>query len=1696
MASCPNINLQEWKDLVQARGKAMSYFLWDKYEGEVPLSQYSAPIINYNLKSIELLSSENEISLEKELETPSPILLQTENMPTSKASPETLEKVKKVIKTIGASMTSLSDYVKGNPNIETTGVNGLADLLHGVIAISEGKEDIALTEEMVHIATAILEQTNPALVNEMISKIGNFQIYRDTLEAYKDNSAYQLSNGKPNIRKIKKEAADKLLVEVIINQNEGTTEYPELLEEANRSLFRKLWEKILGYLNASYKKSNINIFEQVAENIINEEIGTVEDIKDEGIYYQVSAAQAAVQQRLAETRKLITKEESKEEVDPILLDTEEANNWYMINNADGTTTKVPNRVTDLVKAWYQKMFGDKTFSDIEKKFNEFKRDHGVRYHNFFEEAHARYFNEDGSKRQTIGKRPYIADINDAKIYSKIETFYVELIKLHTKDGVAPLVFSEAIIYDPKKKEAGTIDLLIVDAEGKSHIYDWKFMSVANNARDVAWFKQGAYNIQLKRYGTILKDFYGAELGNNRAIPIIFDIKAKRQFNSKEVSYIVKDVVIGDVDSSKITELKLIPISAEDESTGIEAIDNLLKDLNAVHSKISSIKVADDIEKEFKKDRLNIIKEAIRVIQGTLNIEPLVDVISLMKKEGENLINDYEIVFKNKKSGDKSISNKELSEYAENLQDYMAIAKVFGNIGDTVKELIYPEDMLKNAITPAEKEAAKYRKSLADQLSEESRDIRLSNAKIKTIAGEFADKFIGIRNLVSGLLSVNKELKSIGSVFRGVSELSLPALSVLHKVVSNTKAEASRVAYERVQKLMGIRANLEKRGGSFRNVISPIYQKDSKGNNTNKLVYKFNKSFYEGIDDNAKDGIQSIKYLKDNINVVEYTKEAGALLSKRFKHFDKIYVDEELIERLKIEERNKYDINSENFNGFNNYVLKKHPSDKHISNEYKSIQQDEDLFDLYKYIEETNAKANEVGYIENKVKNTFLPFVRKGMAESLAWDVSLSAIQRLGDSFRVNEFDTDYGTVDKITKEVVNTIPKYYTADFTIVTGEELTKKVKEFVKDNGRQPNDIEKRELRRDYSNVSEDLFKNLVLYTTHLERYKYLSDVEGQLTLVKKIESFKQSYKSSRFGDVNKKDGELDLVESNEVNTKLYTNFLNALLYGQKYPISNTDIPIHIGKALGYGGKLINWVTGKEIYKESENPAVSSMMKTIDAGNRYFQLKTLGFSMIAGAANLFGTTIQMSTQSGIYFKSREYGSNALKLIGNRFKQDDEREMFVQLVDAFMPLKDDPNYEKIKEAGMTSLTRQNFSDMLMVFMRMPEYHIEKSIFLTLLQNSMIDESGKIVNIREFVKAKYPSRYSNTSEFRRIEKEMEAEIKELKETKSIDATKQLVDGKLQIPGLDLKNHVEMQRLTALSRRIARNATGSLSDDDINIMSMSIFGKSAMVFKGWIPKLVDTRFGEFRKVSDDFSVEIDENGLTTGEKYDIGRARLYGYVVGTSIRDKTSNIRNILKFNEKGAIAIDRMYEDFAQKHMLRTGIKLEFDIDKNEYIGFINKEDFIDLIRTNLRNQIKELGILLTLVAATFAVPPPDDEMSKAEKNRYRFATKVINRFVQELSFFYNPAEYQNLLSGNMFPVLGIAGDIEKFFNHFFMESTGLDVFNPDLTKEEVFKKAQPIKYGAKMIPFAKELLNWGAIIDSEFAKEFDINITSNNRGK
>ena len=1587
-------------------------------------------------------------------ETPSEAMFQMEGMPSSIASPELISRVKEILKKMGVDVKALSEYVKEAKLDIREGVNGLADLTRKLIAVAEGKEDVALTEEMVHIATAIIEQKNPKLVTEMISKIDRFKMYKQVYEQYK--GVYLLPNGKPDIRKIKKEAVDKLISEIIVNKNEETEQNSELREEDTQLTVRKWWNAILDWIRGMYRKSNISIFEEAAEQILAGEVGGVAaDIKATGVMFQLTDKQQSVLKKLDDTKNSIEKVVKEETKDSILADSEEVNNYYRFKN---TLEVIKNRVTDRVKRWYKNNIRTREFTLQEKVFNEIKRVYGVQGHKDFEDIHNRYYHEDGTKRNAPLDRPTSFDNLSEDMYEKLENYYVDLIKTF-REGT--IIRAEVMIYDPKNKEAGTIDFLAIEPSGKAHILDWKFMHIMGD--DVAWFKKGAFDVQLGTYKKILRENYGIkEFGMTRAIPISMSFKMIDK-NNIDAGYRLGGIAIGSADPKKIEDVRLVPISEETESTGYEALDDVINKLNGLLEQIGKEEVTDEQSREFKIERLNILRKAIRLAQGTLNVVPLIDVIEVMRKEGDRILNDYNALYKDRPASSTDSNNADLSDFADDMNNYMKLSDVFTNVARQIGDLIYEEGMLESAKTEEEQKDALKRKETLNRLKAESDAIFRSREAILKASLAFADKHIGERNLTTGLLSPEKPIKGLSSLFRGAAELPSKALQVLTKLTGAAQSKAASDALAEVTQLMEIRKRIVDKGGDIRRYVQQIYQKDDKGQMANRLVHRYSKEFHNTVDEKHEKG-GDLEWLNENIDMEGYRKEAAEVMKRSIDKIEKNRYSgtaeeerktkDKLIEKVKKE----FDIDDPDFSGWNNYIIKRHPLEKWYSEEYRKIMADKDLFELYNFIVKFNEKANDIGYIQNQVTKTFLPFIRKSMAEELVWNNRLSVMQNFYKSLQLNPDDTGYGEFNKVTGELENSIPKYYTYDFT--------------KKENG-----------VNDYSEVSEDLFKNLILYIQQVNKYKYMTEVEGQLKLVKTIEEFKDHLAVDRSNNVVMVGEKPQKIKGNEENAKMFDDFLRVILYEQKYVLSDADLPLNIDKVLNFVKKAVNKVARREVWKETEQPTATSLIKTIDAANRAFQLKTLGFEFISGAVNAFGGNIQVATQAGNYFKAREFAANEAKLYLQRFESEEDRELFVQLVNTFMPLKDDPSYEMFKGAGMSKLTRGSLSDTLFFFMRQPEILIEKSIFLSLLQNTMVVD-GKIVSIREFVKSKYKDRYTSAAKYNEAKDKIEKEIEELKKTSSIATTRKLENGKLVIPGLDLNNREELQRLTNLSRRIAANATGAMTKENINRMSMSVWTKSMMVFKNWIPKLADTRFGEFRKVVDDFSVRIDAEEGVSGEKYDVGRIRLLFYFLGDGLMTGTQNLKNIIYLNDAGIKRLDEAFEDFRQKYEAETGETLN-----------MSREEFIDLIRTNVRNQIKELLILGHLVGMTLALGfvAPDDDEDKATKNLHRYAQRVVDKFVSELSFFYLPSEMEKTLSGGIFPAVGLAGDFNRFMKHFFMETTGMDM-DPQTTYDEVRKKAQPVKNLMKMFPFTKSLVTYLAIFSEEFAKEYDVTIQKETR--
>lgn len=157
------------------------------------------------------------------------------------AQQETIQKIKEALAAMGATIET------SNSVLEEFGANAVIDLADKLIRIAEGKEQVALTEEAMHLLTALLPKQ---MFDELMKEVKNYKMYKLTFDQYSKHPAYQNEDGSPNEEKIKFEAVGKILAEYYIMHAEG-------LSKKEVALAKTLWGNILDWIKRMFgNKSN------------------------------------------------------------------------------------------------------------------------------------------------------------------------------------------------------------------------------------------------------------------------------------------------------------------------------------------------------------------------------------------------------------------------------------------------------------------------------------------------------------------------------------------------------------------------------------------------------------------------------------------------------------------------------------------------------------------------------------------------------------------------------------------------------------------------------------------------------------------------------------------------------------------------------------------------------------------------------------------------------------------------------------------------------------------------------------------------------------------------------------------------------------------------------------------------------------------------------------------------------------------------------------------------------------------------------------------------------------------------------------------------------------------------------------------------------------------------------------------------
>jgi hypothetical protein len=1536
----------------------------------------------------------------------------SEEILSSTASPKTIAMINDFLTRIGVDTEDIKNVI-----VEGVKQNaaGAALLTQKLIQVVEGKEAQSLPEEAMHFAVAIIKQTNPALYKKLMSEINKYAILNEVFATYGQNPIYQTKDGKPDVIMLKEEAIAKVLAETIIKNNEGSLEKPE-----NIAKIQDLWDKIVSFLKSIFTKSG---FDQLSMDIMTGKIiGTAEDIREEeGKTFLQLDPQESIINRINEVSKSIEKP---------------TEGGYKING------KVIPRVSDLIADWYERTFrnGDINKTEYQQSVFDLKAEKGTAGHADLEYAFSLFVDENGSLRDTpLDDTGYVSRINpnNRDMYEKLRDNLKDRLKSFPTNTK---FMSEVTIYNPKANRAGTVDFLAITKTGDVNILDWKFMDLdVDKYTDIPWYKNTAWNMQMDQYRAILQNAYGIKgekFKQTRMIPI----KALySKGNAKEnILPELLNIKIGDVNVKNIKEDYLLPVPIKNEKTGKRKIDELLKDLNKLYTKLSDKKVPES-EKLNKDELLNSLFYSIRQLQVKENIQPLVRQARLLNKSIDKLIERYNEKFFEQDA--KSFSDKEVNDFAKEITDAQYAIGIYTDLYSELKGLLGD---------------SKEDEELKKELSSTSENAKNLENDLERILEEFTEDIIAKREDIDNFLAPEKIIKGITKLFASTATLQSKAVQFLYKKANRAFAYSAMDTLAESKKLEELKNKFENwakgKGLSYSNYFNILKKKDS-----NELIDEYNPDFYNDLKTKTKKELESFpddrdsSWIRENIDVAAYNEHLKEKLQEeieRIKNKPRLLTSQEaedlangklpnevMIEIYKA--KNLYNTSTATSSGWFIYnETKKFPNkDKWTSKEWIELNKPENApaKDFYNYIIEKNNEYADLGYINKRFARTFLPFIRKNLVEKLITGGQVKLGQQFFTDISVDEGDIGYGQIDPDTGKVVNKIPKYFT-------------------------------RELDQE---VSTDLFRTMAFYNEAALRYKYLSEIEDQVIAIVNVEKNKTSISTSLFGRTEYIDGVLQYTETKGDNAKLVEDMMKAIIYGQKF-VDNQAFDQLLFK-MGTWGETLNKKLGVDIFPKDISERQLSVNKFINQMNNTFQITTLGLNVLSATSNFFGGNAQSLINSGKYFTKKDYLAAELMVFTKKFGGTDQKKL-IGALEYFLPLTENYNREIANKLSLNTMTQESIQDFLMILMRQTDLNVQTSNFFAFLSNSIVQD-GQVINAREYLRTlpEYQEKYKGSVEDRKAyEQKFDEEVKRLIEEKGVLKLGEVIDNKFVIPGVDQKSNsvVELRRKV---QQVSKDALGNLSEDDIRMINMSVYGKSFMVFKNWIPRLVDVRMGGLKYNS-------------ASDAYEWGRTRMVMKVLTDEFSTKPfsglGKLYNSLTGNEKGVEYMIKMFEKKKNEYESETGKTLE-----------MTEAEFIDLARQNIKSQLVDLIFLTSvfMLIGLLKANEPDDSEDPLVKNRYKFYMKAADKFKGELMYFYDPTSGIDLISQGVFPSAALITNFGTLISNFRKEMWALGTGD-----DETAEKTYVIKYLMKSFPFSNQATGLLPMFYPALAKDLGIKVQSN----
>lgn len=1521
--------------------------------------------------------------------------------------------------------TALTDFNKERFNEAATGViekvNRLQDIAEGEDYDSFAKNTIS---NIKNIANELPENTAIVTHGTAISAIKAWKEsgYSDEVPTEEKAKEYQIDNGQVEEITVN---GKKLY---LIRHGESVANAEDKLSDATTPLTVKGKKDAL---DVAEKLKDLGIT-QIISTDTERTRSTAEIVRSqlglEDVFYQSQEEYEKKQKgkKIFDRLKSLTNLQVKTDAD--------GNTDYFITE-NGKEYKVFERVSKYLKEIYERRFGKR--KETEK--DNVDKTTGRRLHGYIEDVINR------SVDKTTGLRKDKTDPEKGTILPGEEHIYAQLedyiTKMLDRFPQGYRFIAEQSVYQKGKRPgkddmAGTLDFLAIAEHGGVHNKDWKFMN-EKAWDDISAVTQQAHRTQLSIYGKILRNNYGVDtILESNTVPI------KLLYGKDAEQFTLKNIIISDPDYSKINDKTLLPVVSNQvdivdaEGKKDEKMTALFRKMNDVAEKIYNKTVASKEEqKKIDKQYQNIVY-AIRSAVLKKEYSALTTVaFDMVRSHIKNLEAIDKFVKTQGKEGADGIKDaQDVGKLLDQVIDASASLQVFGDIKQVMHNYIKDMDL-------GERES--FEKSLtriSDNIKYASNLLfdPLTGKGILEAAGLKIGDAVGIYNI----LSMDKSLDMLQRNFLTYANAPIKTTNAFYKYGSRAEHLIAIESAEEAKVQKGLADNLTKWMGGTWNKEKILKTLFKEGKIRKGLVNKNSKEFYEGLE-SAK-ASNDYEWLKKHINVKEYVENYEKDLEEYIKQvndtvFDANSFEEDITKRAGTIDQEKRERQIEMYK--DTYDLTRGISERNNkliafanenawSKEYKELTRPENkaAFEFYDYVTKINKRAHESGYLGDYYYHHF-PQIRGRVMNNFFEQGMKQMGRKVLSNFVVEDGEKRFR--DPLTGELIRTIRGRYSHDLG--------------------------------DDAQVSDDIMKALSLYTTDIISFERRKEIEGLSKSLLAIEQNKKVRVYERGKLVKSSTGEL-IGAKNTKNMEYMDRSVNYLLYGEKY----------VGEEQGFKLGLV------------DDDLFFSYQKSMDTGVRLFTLKSLGLNVAPALSNLFGGGANQLINSGNHFTKPELALAYQNVLGGKYYTQ-EGKKFVALIDKFMPFTEAVAEHLGRNASKEKVLNWLSGDGLMVLLRKGENIIQMANADVYFRNTMI-ENGKLVNIREYVKDKYD--YGNiynlpVAEQKRIKEAISKEVDELQRTRNlyndsnIKFDKDTFNVDLGIDMLDestLNLRQRIQQLTA-------DCIGSRPPGEVAHINMFLFGGALMNFRGWIPKLAEKRFGDFKYHAG------------TGV-YEAGRARMLADVLMDHTQSKLKNVVDLISFSNFGGS--ETTIVDVAKRQYQRRLAEAR-EIEGTEDTMFsktVTEAQFVDNYLQSVKAQVRELQAVVALNAAFYsamawAKSMKKDEDNYAERGMARYAVRMLDKFSDELGFFYSYASFSSIVGGggnaHPIPIVTILSDLGKFTIDLKDKSKYL-ISGDEAEAEKVHLLKYPISFTPGLNQFS-QMVSMGS-------KEWNDYIYGENHGK